>query len=512
MTDTLDTSALARWRANPVEFISEVLRNPYTGQRYELLDAERAFFAQCWRMTADGRLLFSDQCYSCPKKSGKTEVAGMTVLTTTLVLGGRYAEGYCVANDLEQAQGRVFQAIRRIVEAWPLLQREADITQSRISFPQTGAVIQAIGSDYASAAGAQPSISSFDELWGSTSERQHRLWDEMVPVPTRKISCRLVTTYAGFEGESTLLEGIYKRGMQQPLIGDDLRAGDGCLFFWSHKPIAPWQDDIWLADMRRQLRPNQFLRMIENRFVTSEGVFVDLAKWDRIVDPRLGAVLNDPALPVYIGVDASTKHDQTAIVAVCFDQAAQQVRLVFHRIFQPTPDEPLDFEATIERTLCELRERFAVCKILFDPWQMQAVSQRLLNQGLPIEEFPQSPANLTAASQNLYELIEAQNLVVYPSEAMRLAISRAIAVETPRGWRISKQTQSHKIDVIIALAMACLAAIRGGAEDFYDYSGNWISGAPDQAQPRSAYAQQLDSYLTGMINAANTPRFNGRRW
>ena len=322
----------------------------------------------------------------------------------------------------------------------------------------------------------------------------------------------MVTTYAGFEGESTLLEELYKRGLQQPLIAEDLHAGDGLLFFWSHKRLAPWQSESWLAEMRRSLRPNQFLRMIENRFVTSESSFVDMSKWDRCVDARLGQVLNDPALPVYIGVDASFKHDQTAIVAVTYDQAAQQVRLVFHRIFQPSPDDPLDFEATIERTLCELRERFAVCKILFDPSQMQAVAQRLLNQGLPIEEFPQSPANLTAASQNLYELIESQNLVVYPSEALRLAVSRAIAVETPRGWRISKQTQSHKIDAVIALAMSCLAAIRGKAEDFYDLSGNWVSGAPDQ-QPerqRTPYAEALDNYASTMMNRASMPY--GMRW
>ena len=133
----------------------------------------------------------------------------MHLLTTTLVFGGRFAEGYAVANDLEQAQGRVFQAARRICEASPHLRREANITQSRIEFPQTGAVIQAIGSDYAGAAGANPVISSFDELWGYTSERSRRLWDEMVPSPTRRISCRLVTTYAGFEGESTLLEELY---------------------------------------------------------------------------------------------------------------------------------------------------------------------------------------------------------------------------------------------------------------------------------------------------------------
>ena len=510
MTDVLEHSALARWRQSPIEFIERVLRDPETGKPFDLFPAQRAFFQHAWQLRDDGRLLYPEQCLGMPKKTGKSATAAMHLLTTTLLFG-RFAEGYALANDLEQAQGRVFQAVKRICEVSPLLKREADITQRVISFPQTGATITAIGGDYASAAGANPTISSFDELWGYTSERSRRLWDEMVMSPARKISARLVTTYAGFEGESTLLEELYKRGMALPSIGDDLRAGDGLLFFWSHKPLAPWQSDAWLAEMRRSLRPNQFLRMIENRFVTTESSFVDMVKWDRCVDPRIGQVLNDAALPVYVGVDASTKYDSTAIVAVTYNQAAQQVRLVFHRIFQPSPDEPLDFEATIERTLLELRERFAVCRIVCDPWQMTSVMQRLLNQGLPIEEFPQSPANLTAASQNLYELIESQNLVVYPSEAMRLAISRAVAVETPRGWRISKQTQSHKIDVVIALAMACLAAIRGKAEDFYDLSGNWVSGTPDQQpeQRRSAYAEALDRYVSGMINLHS---MGGRRW
>lgn len=157
----------------------------------------------------------------------------------------------------------------------------------------------------------------------------------------------------------------------------------------------------------------------------------------------------------------------------------------------------------MERTLVELRDRFAVCKVLFDPWQMQATAQRLRNHGLPIEEFPQSPANLTAASQNLFELIQSQNLVVYPDDNMRLAVSRAVAKETSRGWRISNETQSHKVDVVVALAMACHAAVGGKAEDFYDVSMRWVDGvglnsgnavtpAVDQ---RSYAAQQLHGLL-----------------
>jgi len=279
-----------------------------------------------------------------------------------------------------------------------------------------------------------------------------------------------VTTYAGFEDESKLLEELYKRGIAQPQVGTDLHAGDGMLMLWSHEPLAPWQGESWLAEMRRSLRPNQYLRMIENRFVTGESSFIEMAVWDRCVDPRIGHVINDRALSIWVGVDASVKHDATAIVAVTFDQRAQQVRLVTHRVFQPTRDEPLDFEAAVEGTLLNLARRFFVRKVLFDPWQMQAVAQRLMRAGMPVEEFPQSPANLTAASQNLYELITGRNLLAYPDAGMRLAISRAVAVETPRGWRIGKNKQTHKIDVVVALAMACHAAVQGQNESSYDLS------------------------------------------
>jgi phage terminase large subunit-like protein len=353
----------------------------------------------------------------------------------------------------------VFQAVRRICETSPHLRRECNITASRIEFPQTGAVIQAIGSDYAGSAGANPVISSFDELWGYVSER--RLWDEMVPSPVRRISARLVTTYAGFEGESVLLEELHKRGLAQPQVGDALHAGDGLLMLWSHVPIAPWQTEAWLAEMRRSLRPNQYLRMIENRFVTTESSFVDMADWDACVDPAVAPLVSDRALPIWIGVDASTKRDSTAVVAVTWDGEANKVRIVFHRIFQPSAKEPLNFEATIAHTVRELTTRFAVRGVFYDPFQMAAVAQGLQHVGVPMREVPQTPGTLTEIGTNLFELIKARSLVAYPDAALRLAISRAVAVETPRGWKISKEKQSHKIDVVVALAMAAHAAVLG---------------------------------------------------
>jgi hypothetical protein len=504
VADHIDAAALARWRADPISFIEEVLHDPETRRPYRLLPAEQTFVKHAFQIGADGRLLYPEQCFSAPKKSGKTAFAAMHCLTTTLLFGGAYPEAVVVANDLEQAQARVFEAIRRIVECSPLLKVEARITADRITFPAIGATIAAIASDYAGAAGGNQCVSAFDELWAFTSERSHRLWDEMVPPPTRKIALRLTVTYAGFSGESVLLEELHKRGRALPLVGPDLHAGDGLLMFWSHKPVAPWQTDAWLADMRRSLRPNQFLRMIENRFVTTESSFIDLAWWDACVDQAVTPVAADRTLAVYVGVDASVKRDSTAIVAVAWDGKAKKVKLIWHRVFQPSPDEPLDFERTVEQTLRDLRQRFRVRKCLFDPYQMFAVAQRLQGAGVPMEEFAQSVPNLTRCSQNLFELIEARNLVAYPNEALRLAISRAVAVETTRGWRISKDKASHKIDVVVALAMAALAALDGGADDDYR-SYRWvISDEQLRAQRRPTWGHpQITAGLWGLA---------GRRW
>ena len=84
-------------------------------------------------------------------------------------------------------------------------------------------------------------------------------------------------------------------------------------------------------------------------------------------------------------------------------------------------------------------------------------------------EFPQSVPHLTSMGQNLFELIKERNLTLYPDREMRLAVSHTIAVQNPRGWRIAKEKTSHKIDVIVALGMAALAAVENSQAVWYIY-------------------------------------------
>ena len=182
--------SLARWKNDPVSFVSEVLHDPETNKPFTLLDAERIFMQHAFALDDDGRLQYPELVYGAPKKSGKTTLAALVVLTMVLLRNdARFGEGYVIANDLEQAVSRVFAVCRRIVEVSPLLKREARITADRIVFPAFDASIVAIATDAASAAGGNPVISCFDELWGYTSERATRLWDEMITSPARRISC-----------------------------------------------------------------------------------------------------------------------------------------------------------------------------------------------------------------------------------------------------------------------------------------------------------------------------------
>jgi phage terminase large subunit-like protein len=196
---------LDRWRSNPISFIETVLHDPETKKPFKLLPAERAFLEHAFKLDDNGRLLYPEQIYSCPKKSGKTTFAAIHALTLLLLFGGAYPEATICANDQEQSVGRVFTMIRRIVESSPLLKREAKITQDKITFPAFDATFTAIPSNFATAPGGNQNVSVFDELWAFSSERSRRLWDEMIPRRRAKSRAASPSPTLGLRGNRSCL-------------------------------------------------------------------------------------------------------------------------------------------------------------------------------------------------------------------------------------------------------------------------------------------------------------------
>ena len=138
---------------------------------------------------------------------------------------------------------------------------------------------------------------------------------------------------------------------------------------WTHDFTAPWQTEKWREQMRAALRPNAFLRLIENRWVTSESSFVDMAWWDGCGDPAVHPLLVDKSRRIYVGIDASP--NETARPSSAARGTPRRREWISSGVASfSRPNDPLDFERTIEATMLELRDRFYVGESDTDPYQM----------------------------------------------------------------------------------------------------------------------------------------------
>jgi phage terminase large subunit-like protein len=160
---------------------------------------------------------------------------------------------------------------------------------------------------------------------------------------------------------------------------------------------------------------------------------------------------------VTVGVDAGIKHDFASVQVVARDD--DRVFHVTGRTWKPSPTTPLDLERTIEDFLWHLLQSFDVRAIYVDPYQMHRSITALANAGAPVIEFPQTLANTTRMGQVLFDLVQGRNLVLYPDPDLRQQALHTVAIETGRGFRIAKEKASNKIDAIVALSMACVAAL-----------------------------------------------------
>jgi phage terminase large subunit-like protein len=437
---------------NPIKF------EPYQKQ---ILD-------HCFSFDGNGKLPYQVIIYSCPKKSGKTTVNAIVMaywsynieIPNELIVS---------ANKKEQAVARAFRELKGFIQRNPVLSTEAaSITGNRINL-NNGTIVTAIPVDYSGEAGANQGLVSHDELWGLVTELQRRLYDELTPVPTRINSIRFITTYAGFEGESALLEDLYhqifdeqhnvKKEVSQPLGQDFPAYAKGDLFvYWDHKPRMPWQTPEYYVSQKQQLRLNTYLRLHENRWVSSESSMFDMEKWDSCIDEDHSPPLPDKSIHLWVGVDASTKKDRSAVLSVFRD--GSKVKLGPKRFWQPTAADPMDLEETMESYLLELNKGYTLISVKYDPFQFHRSAMTLAKKGLPMVEYPQTTTNLTEIGQNIYDLVQYRNIILYPCKDLRFEATCAIGKETTRGVRIVKEKLSHKVDQIVSLAMAALDAAK----------------------------------------------------
>jgi hypothetical protein len=415
---------------------------------------------------------------------------------------------YVIANDLSQAQERVFDLIAKQVRTMGLVRRgAAALSATEILFPETGTRIVALPADFAGASGAIFGVSSWTELWAFRYEAHARLWEEMTPIPNRR-SLRIVDSYAGFTGDSPILEPLWARALAGQGLDAELPIlASGKL--WAYIDTGeeaqrrgwlgdPSEMQAYYEEQAESLRPGTYARLHLNAWQSGEEAFVTSEDWEACVERSARPLTPEQAsgLRLSVGVDAATKADCAAVVAVA-RQDDGRLRVVRHRIWTPKRGQPLDLEETIVKFVLELRRDYQVAAVLFDPYGMQVPEVMLRRSGLRMVEFPQTQSNQTRAGDNLWHLIRERRLAAYPDKELRQHVLNAVAVETGRGWRLAKEKASRKIDGVVALSMASVDAV-----DRPGIAKPWTSHVP---------TGRIDLPSRDPYGAASTPLVAGDR-
>lgn len=201
---------------------------PNTGLPIVLPLHQKAVLRFMFTRRANGHFPYQNFVYSTVKKSGKSTTAGV-IARWFAETQTRYGEIYTIGNDLEQAKGRSYKEIARSIQLTPGYNRERETLPGRWQYLKTsmrcyltGSIINAIAVDAKGEAGGQQAMTIWTELWGAENEEAKRFWDEMPPINTVPDSIRVVETYAGYDGESELLYGIYLNGIE----GHQMTAGE----------------------------------------------------------------------------------------------------------------------------------------------------------------------------------------------------------------------------------------------------------------------------------------------
>lgn len=476
----------SRWAENSYGWILE------DGTPIKLAEWQRLILGEYWQRREDISTLF----ISAPKKAGKTALNSLLTCYRWLTRPGIH---FGLGNDFDQ--GALLQAdmIGEMCKRHPVLKRHTKVNKGEIVFLPTNSRLITLPADYAGSSGHNFLTVSFTEVWALTYESHLRLFEELTPPPLVG-ALRIVDSYAGWTGESVLLENIWTRAKLGKQIADSLYLTGQQLSFIAegdsgHK--ATWrgtesQRQAYLTEQRETLRDGTFRRLHKNEWQTSEDAFIQPEQWDALITPGYTCPSPSKSVHLHAAVDIGVKRDWAAVASVIED--SEGLSLGPYRLWKPPKKGEVDLSA-VEDYLIELDAGYSLSSLSGDPSQFLYMKQRLNAGGIRTEEFSQHPSQMTKAGNALFDSIRQGKLKVYAgSTDLRECVLNARGKETERGVRLVKQTQSKKIDAAIALAMAVALALEApdvgtleiGPNPMAGYRGG---GEDDNLDYRRAYAQ-----------------------
>lgn len=454
----MDALLLMNSSNDAVEWIESQFYIPETNAPLQLEPYQEAVIREALRRDEYGDFVYSLILYSDVKKSAKSTIASAVCLY--LAWCNAWESVRIVANDLKQADSRTFYYIERAIRLNPYLNQHCKIKQYHITTPKH-TTITAIPVDPKGEAGGGDLITCFTELWAAKNEAAKRLWSETTLSPLKfGKSLRWAESYAGFEGESPILEQLYETGVNQGRVIDvgipglELYANESArmLTLWNTVPRCPWQTPEYYAQEAAVLTESEFNRMHRNQWASSEDIFVPLEWWEACKQPIPDHTERDSMV---VGIDAGISSDSFGIVGVI--RRGDTVFKRYVKEWKPPKGGVIDFREP-EAELRRLAKEYRVVCFTYDPYQLHDFCTRLRRDGVGwFKEFPQGQDRLKADKQ-FYDTIRERRFIHDGDPALTQHILNANAKTDGDKLRIVKRQDHLKIDLAVACSMASYTA------------------------------------------------------
>lgn len=444
-----------------------------TGELMTLYPCQLEPLIEAMQLDDAGRYKYNTVLWSWPKKSAKSSIVAAVVDWKC----SNYPRSLVrlVANDLKQADSRVGHYLRESIKFSAKTNPERAVIKIKpsgylIEYPN-GSRVEMVPIDPTGEAGGNDDLIVYSELHGWKSKAHQDMWAEMTLSPNKfSRSQRWIDTYAGFEGESPILENLYQVGKKQGRElfreGSEIYANEAArlLCVWITRHLLPWQTNEdgrdYYAQEAASLHPNQYRRMHENQWVSSLEAFVQPEWWDAC---KADTPEFDANTPVVVGMDAGVSNDCFALVGV--SRIGEQTYVRFARVWKPPQGGSIDFsgvdgpESAIRD---EITKQYNVVQICYDAYQLHDMSTRLRRDGVAwLYEFKQGEPRLEADKQ-LHDVIRDKRISHSGQADLSDHVKNANAEinKEDRRLRIVKRAEHLKVDACVALSMANFEARR----------------------------------------------------
>jgi phage terminase large subunit-like protein len=423
----------------------------------------------------DGRLKHRQALWLLPRKNGKSAL-GAGIALFGMVYGPTGGEVYSCAADKEQAR-IVFGTAKKMVEMQPNFSGYFKTYRDAIEFLPTATVYRVLSAEAFTKEGLNPHLVLFDEVH---AQPNRELWDVMsLATGARREPLMLGISTAGVKTDSTggdsLCYTLHQYGQQVASgeIDDDAfyyeywGAPEGA----NHLDPAVWEsanpgfDDIVSAeDLRSAVKrtpENEYRTKRLNQWVSTATAWLPAGAWDECADPE--RVIPD-GMDVVLGFDGSFNNDSTALVVISCPEPGQLPHIDVVEAWEKPREAANDWAVPIfdvEEAIRDACRRWQVREIVCDPFRWARTYQILESEGLPIVEFPQSPARMVPATQRFYEAVLNHGLTHSGDPRLARHVGNTVVRTDARGSRISKDSKAspRKIDLAVASVMGLERAL-----------------------------------------------------